>query len=263
MAHLTDGPATLYARAVSAWRPIDWWKLEARALGGIPSLRRALAFFAPTEAWKDLSKGVSTGWGILLTLSNIASFTLPAVAGLVLAAWLFDRDDLAPVAVAGVLAAIAAVIGGIGLIQEHRESLGTDPKIGRLLGFLHLVPSLLGTLIAGLAIAQGSADHPVGILGIILDVVVGALHLVFSRGPAHDGSDRWRRNFARLEKALNEVPADERARVHSDLQHALVVLNDRGLIGDDELNRAGDVRIGLLGMTMAPRADLLPGNAAA
>ncbi|WP_019182375.1 hypothetical protein [Microbacterium yannicii] len=259
MADLTDGPATIYARAVSAWQPIDWWKLEARALGGIPDLRRALAFFAPTEAWKDLSKGVSTGWGFLLTLSHIASFTLPAVAAFLLAAWLFDRDDIAPVGVAGVLAAVAAVIGGIGLITEHRESLGTDPKIGRLLGFLHLIPSLLGAMIAGLAIAQGSAAFPIGILGIILDVVVGVLHFVFSRGPAQDGSDRWRRNFARLEKALEELPPDERARVYSDIQHALVVLGDRGLIGDDALNRAGDVRIGLLGMTMAPRADLTPG----
>ncbi|WP_164861724.1 hypothetical protein [Microbacterium sp. CPCC 204701] len=44
----------------------------------------------------------------------------------------------------------------------------------------------------------------------------------------------------------------------SDLRHELVVLSDRGLIGGDELNRAGEVRIGLLGMTMAPRDDLTP-----
>jgi len=262
VADVTEGPATRYARAVSAWQPIDWWKLEARALGGTPALRRALAYFAPTEAWKDLSAGVATGWGCLLTLSHIASFTLPAVAAFVLAAWLFDRDDIAPVGLAGLLAAIAAVIGGIGLIREHRESLGTDPKIGRLLGFLHAVPSSIALVIALLAISQGAAASAIGILGIIADVVVGALHFVFSRGPAETGTTRWRRNFARLEKALDDLPPDERARVYSDVQHALVVLNDRGLIGDDELNRAGDVRIGLLGMTMAPRADLTPGDRA-
>jgi hypothetical protein len=247
---------------VSAWQPIDWWKLEARALGATPALRRALAYFAPTEAWKDLSAGVATGWGCLLTLSHIASFTLPAVAAFVLAAWLFDRDDIAPVGLAGLLAAIAAVIGGIGLVREHRESLGTDPKIGRLLGFLHAVPSSIALVIALLAISQGATASAIGILGIIADVVVGALHFV-SRGPAETGTTRWRRNFARLEKALDDLPPDERARVYSDVQHALVVLNDRGLIGDDELNRAGDVRIGLLGMTMAPRADLTPGDRSA
>jgi hypothetical protein len=248
---------------VSAWQPIDWWKLEARALAATPALRRALAYFAPTEAWKDLSAGVATGWGCLLTLSHIASFTLPAVAAFVLAAWLFDRDDIAPVGLAGLLAAIAAVIGGIGLVREHRESLGTDPKIGRLLGFLHAVPSSMALVIALLAISQGATPYAIGILGIVADVVVGTLHFVFSRGPAETGTTRWRRNFARLEKALDDLPPDERARVYSDVQHALVVLNDRGLIGDDELNRAGDVRIGLLGMTMAPRADLTPGDRSA
>lgn len=260
MADVTEGPATRYARAVGAWQPIDWWKLEARALSGTPALRRALAYFAPTEAWKDLSKGVATRWGCLLTLSHIASFTLPAVAAFILAAWLFDRNDIAPVGIAGLLAAIAAVIGGIGLIQEHRESLGTDPKIGRLLGFLHLVPSSIAVVISALAISQGAAAAPIGIVGIIVDVVVGALHFVFSRGPAETGTTRWRRNFARLEKALDELPPDERARVYSDIQHALVVLSDRRLIGDDDLNRAGEVRIGLLGMTMAPRDDLTPGG---
>ncbi|WP_194409232.1 hypothetical protein [Microbacterium cremeum] len=263
MADVTDGPATRYARTVSAWRPIDWWKLEARALHDTPALRRALAFFAPSEAWKDLSKGVATRWGCLLTISHIASFTLPAVAAFLLAAWLFDRDDIAPVGIAGLLAAIAALIGGIGLIQEHRESLGTDPKIGRLLGLLHLVPSSLAALIAVLAISQGAAAGPIGLVGIMLDAVVGVLHLVFSRGPAETGSTRWRRNFARLEKAVDELPPDERARVYSDIQHALVVLADRGLIGADELNRAGEARVGLLAMTMAPRDDLTPGDRSA
>jgi len=59
---VTDGPATLYARAASAWTPIDWWRLdidpaerarleadmrtaldtlEARALVGADELARA------------------------------------------------------------------------------------------------------------------------------------------------------------------------------------------------------------------------------
>ncbi|MCP2635098.1 hypothetical protein K0817_000765 [Microbacterium sp. HD4P20] len=255
MADVTEGPATRYARAASAWHPIDWWKLEARALNDTPALRRALSFFAPAEAWRDLSKGLATPWGGLLTVSHIASFTLPAVAAFILAAWTFDRDDIAPVGLAGVLAAIAAVIGGIGLIQERLESLGTDPKIGRLLGFLHLVPSSIAAVIAVLAIAQGSAAFAVGIVGMVADVVVGALHFVFSRGPAETGTTRWRKNFARLERALGELDPDERARIHSDIQHALVVLGDRGLIGAEQFTRAGDVRIGLLGMTMAPRQD--------
>ena len=77
---MSDGPATKYARFVSAWTPIDWWKLEARALHDVPELRRAVAYFSPAEAWRDLSKDVGSRWGILLTISNIASFTLPIIA---------------------------------------------------------------------------------------------------------------------------------------------------------------------------------------
>ena len=179
---MSDTPATAYARTAGAWTPLDWWKLEARALHGVPAARRALAFFAPSAAWKDLAKNVAPAWGCLLTLSHIASFTLPVVALLFLLSWLVGRSDTASVGVAGLLAAIAAVIAGIGIVTELRESLGTDPKIHRMLGALHLVPSAIGTVVAVLAITQGAADGALGIVGFVADVVVGALHFVLFRG---------------------------------------------------------------------------------
>ncbi|WP_194397668.1 hypothetical protein [Microbacterium atlanticum] len=255
---MTDAPATAYARTAQTWTPLDWWKLEARALHHVPAARRALAFFAPPAAWKDLAKNTAPAWGCLLTLSHIASFTLPIVALLVLLPWLFDRDGSALVGLAGVLAGIAALLGGNGIATEIRESLGTEPGIQRLLGLLHLAPSGIGTLVAALAIAQGAADGPLGIVGLVADVVVGALHLVLFRGPAHTGTDRWRRNITTLEKAVEQMPPDERARIYADLQGALAVLAQRDLIGERDLVRARDARIGLLGITMAPREDLTP-----
>ncbi|GAA1983776.1 hypothetical protein [Microbacterium pumilum] len=243
---------------MDAWAPIDWWKLEARALHGIPELRRAMAYFAPAEAWRDLSKGVASGWGCLLTVANIASFTLPLVAAIIVLAWVF-RGGVAQVGLGGALAAIAALIAGIGFATDRRDTVGVDPKVGRLLGVLHVAPSSIGAVVAIIAVVQDAALGGIGVLGFIADVVVGALHFAFYRRPADSGSARWERNFARLQKALDAMAPDERARVHSDVQHALEVLGTRGLVSDETLIRAMEVPIGLLGMTLAPREDLKPG----
>ncbi|MGV9194895.1 hypothetical protein ACQ143_11185 [Microbacterium sp. MC2] len=257
---MTDGPATRYARVVDDWQPIDWWKLEARALQASPPMRRAIAFFSPAEAWRDLARGADRAWawGCLLTLSHIASFTFPAVAALAMLAWIVDSGADAPVGFAGILTAVAALVGGVGLITERRQPLDVDPKIGRLLGGLHLIPSAAAALLAVAALTQQAADGAWGLAGIGADILVGALHFVVYRGPAEAGTERWRRNFARLEAALDALPADERARIYADLQQAFDVMAQRRIVPDDALVRARDVRPGLLGMTMAPRDDLRP-----
>ncbi|WP_065569762.1 hypothetical protein [Microbacterium oleivorans] len=261
MADLSATPATAYARAARAWGPLDWWKLEARALYHLPDLRRSLAVFAPPAAWKDLAKSAAPAWGCLLTLSHIASFILPVVACLLVVPWIFDRDGAAPLATAGILAAVAALLGGNGLVTEIRESLGTDPGIHRLLGILHLLPSAVATAVGTLAIAEGAATGAFGLAGLIADVIVGLLHFALFRGPAHSGTDRWRRNLERLQRAVDGMPPSERARVYADLQAALEVLAERGLISDAEWVRAREARIGLLGISMAPRDDLTPDGA--
>ncbi len=236
--------------------------LEARALHHLPDLRRSLAVFAPSAAWQDLARSAAPAWGCLLTLSHIASFTLPVIACLMVVPWIFDRDGTAPLATAGTLAAIAALLGGNGLVIEVRESLGNDPGIHRLLGAFHLLPSAVATAVGGLAVAQGAATGAFGIAGLVVDVIVGLLHFVLFRGPAHSGTDRWRRNLRRLQRAVESIPPSERARVSADLQGALEVLAERGLISSAEWSRAREARIGLLGISMAPRQDVTPGGAA-
>ncbi|MFL0565558.1 hypothetical protein ACH0CG_07350 [Microbacterium sp. 179-I 1D1 NHS] len=153
----------------------------------------------------------------------------------------------------GILAAVAALVGGYGLVTENRESLGTDPGIHRLLGVLHLLPSAVATFVGTLAIAGGAASGAFGLAGFIADVIVGILHFALSRGPAHSGTDRWRRDLERLQKAVAVMTPGERAQVSTDLQAALTILAERGLISDAEWVRARDARIGLLGASMAPR----------
>ncbi|MGZ0711548.1 hypothetical protein ACWPKO_24780 (plasmid) [Coraliomargarita sp. W4R53] len=187
----------------------------------------------------------------------IASFTFPAIAALLLVGWVVGRVDDAPILISGVLAAIAAALAGWGLVQDRRDPMATDLTVGRMLGFLHLIPSVIASAIALVALSRGAADGGLGLIGLLADLVVGVLYFVAHRGPARHDTHRWRRNFARLESVLDTIPADERARVYSDMQHAFVVLGQRGLVEEDQLARARGLRIGTLGMTMAPREDLI------
>jgi len=255
---VTDGPATLYARAANAWTPIDWWKLEARALYDVRPLRQALAPFAPPAAWRDLAKGAATGWGCLLTLSHIAALTLPLLAGLGMVGWLMQRDDPAPVGMLGLVAFIGAVLAGIGLIIDRRSPTGIDPKVGRMLGALHLVPSAVALPIAAGAVIAADAEGPWGVLGFALDLGVGIAYFALHRGPADNASGRWKRNLDRLHAALDAIDPAERARLEADVRTALDTLEERGLVGAEELERARSQPLGFLGMAMAPRKDMAP-----
>jgi hypothetical protein len=217
-----------------------------------------LAYFAPAEAWRDLSKGVAKGWGCLLTIANIASFTLPLVAAIIVLAWPLGRGDVAQVGLGGALAGLAAVIAGVGFITDRRDTVGVDPKVGRLLGALHLVPSTVGAVVAVTAVLQDAAIGGIGVIGFLADVAVGALSFWLYRTPADSGTARWERNIRRLQGALDAMPPGERARAYSDIQHALEVLGTRGILPDETLVRAMEAPLGMLGMTMAPREDLKP-----
>ena len=221
-----------------------------------------MAYFAPAEAWRDLSKGVANGWGCLLTIANIASFTLPLVAAIIVLAWPFRGGDARRSGWAVRWRRIAALIAGIGFVTDRRDTVGVDPKIGRLLGVLHLVPSTVGAVIAVAAVLQDAAVGGIGVDRLPRGRRRRRPPLLSSiEAPRTPASARWERNLARLQKALDAMPPDERARVYSDIQHALEVLGTRGLLPDETLIRAMDVPIGMLGMTMAPRDDLKPGDA--
>ncbi|MDQ1125390.1 hypothetical protein QE428_000423 [Microbacterium sp. SORGH_AS 505] len=102
-------------------------------------------------------------------MSHIASFIFPVIACLMVVAWVLDPDGTAHLAVPGILAAVAALVGGYGLVTENRESLGTDPGIHRLLGVLHLLPSAVATFVGTLAIAGGATSGAFGLAGFIAD----------------------------------------------------------------------------------------------
>lgn len=257
MGSVTDGPATGYVRSATKWSRTDWWQLEAKALGELPDLRRQLAFFSPVEARPFLAANLHTkvgaARGCWLTLTNIASFTLPTVAAFLLFSWYLGGSAQGPLVLAGVLAGIAAIIAGVGLITEVRRQLGTDPKIGRMLAWWHIVPALVGLVILVVAGRDGSDGVLIGAIGLLADLVVGGLHFIVYRGAAQTNSQRWARQLDRLKAALDATPLDVRSRIYSDVQAALALLREREFISRTEWEQAREAPIGLLGLEMAPR----------
>lgn len=250
---MTEGSATRYARTVDSWGPIDWWKLEARALEHSPEMRKALAPFAPVEVWKDLAERSASRWGCLFVVFSIASFVFPVLAFLLLLGWAFGVNDIANVGFAGILAAIAAAVSANGIRDDVRRRDTSDAGTARLLGLLHAVPSTLGFVLGVAAVVQGEADGAIGIVGIGLDAVVGWIPFFVYRPPGHTGTARWHRHLARLEQTRDNMPADERACVVDDLQLAFRELETRGLVPERDLRRARQQQVGMLGIVMAPR----------
>ncbi|REJ06912.1 hypothetical protein DY023_04900 [Microbacterium bovistercoris] len=219
-------------------------------------MRKALAPFAPVEVWKDLAQKTASRWGCLFAVLSIASFVFPVLALLLLLGWAFGANDIANVGYAGVLTVIAAAVSGSGIRDDIRRRDTSDVGTARLLGLFHGVPSTLGLVLAVAAIVQGEAEGAIGIAGIALDAAVGWIPFFVYRPPAHAGTARWQRHLARLEQARDNMPEEERTRVVEDLQMAFRELEKRGLVPEQDLLRARQQQVGMLGIVMALREGL-------
>ncbi|KZE91617.1 hypothetical protein [Microbacterium sp. TNHR37B] len=258
MEEVTDGPATRFARSVTDWQPNNWWRLEARAWERTLSVRRALAYFSPADVWKDLAREPegAPGGGCLGVFIPIGALTLPVLGMLALFGWVFRPDRTASVLMVGIMALIAALLVTPGLVSNLRRRELVDASSARLLGWLHLIPSTIAFLIGTAAFAAGKADVPLALLLIAGDVATGVVHLVMFRRPGDVNAARWTRNMARLKTAMEAVPAAERERVSADLRAAFDELEKRAVVSPDQIERARDRPLGMLGMGMAPRPDL-------
>lgn len=262
---MSDGPATQLARSVKSWERNDWWRLEARAWQGQPEVPRALAFFAPKDVWRDLLRSADEGGsipsragGCLRVICYIISITAPAAFGFVmLGALLRPRGQISMVIVGSIML-IAIVVAALGLIHSARNRRPGEVKAGRMLGMLHAIPSAVG-LVAGLMLAgQGRIDHPFVLSIFAVDIVIGVIYLVTNRTRELEGEARWQRNVLVLKRALEKISDDQKSAVKDDLQAAIEELFTASVITEAEFERARGVSLGLLGIAMAPREDMLP-----
>lgn len=259
MAMLSQDSATQFARAAKKWEPNDWWRLEARAWNSVPEVRRALAFFSPTEVWKDLAKNAGdSGGGCLRVAGHIIGLTAPTVMMFAMVGLVMQPGRRATMLLVAIVMLFALLSVGFGLIHDARNPGSVEARSGRILGMFHLVPSAISLTAGVILLAQGRIDYPIVLAAFGADVVLGALHLVVHKIPSSESEARWHRNLTRLKTAVDRVPEVQRAQIQHDLQGAFDELLRANLVPKADAERGRSRSLGLLGISMAPRPDLVP-----
>ncbi|TNM36414.1 hypothetical protein FHP29_19930 [Nocardioides albidus] len=258
MSEMPGGAAT-FARGRAEWSRLDWWRLEARAFAQHPDVRHALTFDAPVGAWRELgrpTREVPRWAGVLLLPVWIASLTLPVVTTVLLLRWLTDGDAVVDLTLAGALTGGAAVVLTLGVLQDLRDAEGPASHGLRPIGVAHLAPSALAGVLALLAIAQGRADSPYGLIGLLVDAALGAGVLWLHSGTPRASLRRKRTKRRRLARALAALSTAERAAIGHDIASALDDLAARGLIDREVATAARALPLGALGRTLADRDEI-------
>ena len=162
-----DGPAVQFARSVNSWERNDWWRLEAHAWQGQSEVARALAFFAPQQAWKGLLQSANAGesavsrvGGILRVISYIIAITAPTVFGFVMiGALLRPRGQISMLIVGGVML-IVILVESRSLIHSWRAHRPGEVRTGRMLGLLHVIRPQLASSAASCWRGRGGSTIP-------------------------------------------------------------------------------------------------------
>ncbi|MEH3088337.1 MAG: hypothetical protein PGN24_01660 [Microbacterium arborescens] len=252
---MTTGPAARFAASRRTWEPIDWWRLEARAWQEAPSVRRVIAFFAPTSVFRELAahSGRNPVITVLLLIWNLVGLGAPVVGAALLLGWVFGRADVAAVGTAGIAFAAGAVVAGAGLITSGRDAGRVDAGSAHAIGWVHGLGAGAALIVSILAAAQGQAAGVWGIAFIVSDLVVGVLYFVIFRRRPTDGSERWKRTVDRLAVVVAALDDDTRARILGDLGDAVDELETAGLIPESMAADARQTPPGMLGARFAPR----------
>lgn len=260
LAAVTQGPATAYARSVTSWSDLDWWRLESRAFSGQPRVKQSLAFFAPTSAWKDLSSEVPSALGCLLVPAHIASLSFPIFATIAMIAWLIGQAPIGVFGTAGALAGFAAAWMLLSMYLDARTPDGRTVNGARQISLLHVAPSSVSVAISVIALTQDPAIAALGALGAAADLVVGLIALRFYRPTSGDPQGTMRLNERRLERSLASVSDADRLAILEDISTAIAALETGGLIDAGVGRAARQTPFGHLAMEFAPREETRPAN---
>lgn len=258
MAAMSHDSAVQFVRSAKTWESNDWWRLEAHAWNSVPEVRRALAFFSPKEVWKDLAKNAgNSGGGCLRVAGHIIGLTAPTVMMFVMVGLTMQPGRRATMLLVAIVMLFALLSVGFGLLHDARNPGSVDARSGRILGMFHLVPSAISLTAGVILLTQDRIDYPIVLAAFGADVILGALHLVVHRIPGSESEARWHRNLTRLKTTVDRVPEEQRAQIQHDLQGAFDELLRLNLVPAADVDRARSRSLGLLGIGMAPRPDLV------
>lgn len=244
------------AENAERWDGLHWWELEAVLFRDHPKVRSALSTMSPAAARRYFAKGRIDPLRPFIALMHLAGPVLPAVALVVLASRHLPRPDGARFLPAVILIAIAVLLGTISLIGNVRHRDEVEPRTAVMIGWAHLVPSLILLVFVVRALATGrSADaQPWMVVVFALDAIVGVLYLVLTPRPKDRAAARVDRARALWRNAMATLSAADQEKVRTELGEAIDVLIDRGLIDQETADRAREAPLGLLGVTLDPAA---------
>lgn len=242
------------AQNAERWEGLQWWELEAGLFREHPKIRSALSTMSPTAARRYFAKGRVDPLQPIIALLYLVGPVLPAVALVVLASRHVPRQDGVSFLPATILVAIAVLLGTMNLIGNVRHRDEVEPRTARMIGWVHLVPSLILLVFVVQALATGrSADARPWMAAVFaLDVIVGVLYLVLTPRPKDRAAARIERARARWRRAMATLSAADQQTVRAELGESIDVLIERGLIDQATADQAREAPLGLLGITLAP-----------
>lgn len=241
-----------YVEAQDGWSPASWWYLESHLFRDEPEVRMALWFRAPKDARRAFAARHFSLGKLLLSLAEIVSLVLPALALVTLVSrhWVDDQPDLVR---SGVLAGLAAALSVVGMIARHSRPEGVDARTERLVAVVHIVPSLTVLILGARFLASGVVDGSTvwALLGPVMDIALSVVRWMRNRPAADTAADRASKEDVRLDRALAAIAPERSVALRAELHEALRLVSERGLVGSEEISRAERAPFGRLAVTMA------------
>ncbi|MBN8205073.1 hypothetical protein JF550_03765 [Microbacterium esteraromaticum] len=250
MGDLTHRPLAPLIEEAEEWTPLDWWKLEIRSFIVAPAVVRDLSIIAPQEAVQAEYTKI-TGASCLRSLSYLYAIVGPLVGAAMMIRWAWtsgDNFDL-PLATAGILTALALIVGVYGQVQEHRHPRAVTAGSLRTLALLHIIPAAVSLLLAATA-GRSQLTGP-DVLWIVVIAADALLHVVLLvRGPVRPGGPQ--NEVDNIRQGLTETPQHVLDEIQDRRRSAIELLRSRDLIDAGGAARANAAPMGELGLTMAP-----------
>lgn len=252
----TEATPRAFVGSAGDWRAGSWWELEATVFRDHPSVRQALWFRAPRDVRRAFSARHFSLWKLLGAVAELASVVLPALALMMFVSrhWVVaGQPDLVR---SGLLAALAAGLAAVGMIDRRRRPETVDAKTERVVAVIHIVPSLALVVIGVLLLQAGTVDagSAWALIGPVADIVLSVVRWRWNPPPRDVAADRALKEEARLERALAEVTPAQAAELRDEIRAAVEAARAKGLIGEEDARRALRAPLGRLGLTMAPVA---------
>lgn len=262
-----NGPATRFAETRTGWVEDDWWLLEEAAFSQHRETRIAILGNAPARLLhKAPTRGGIPKWlAPFVTALILVEIAAPVLAGVMIFGWLlngltegglFDgtADEMLLVP-AGFLGGLATILGvKTALMSRRSNATGESSTSNRIMALLYLIPGVPATVVAIIGLLSGTeADQPAWVAGLIAQTLFGFYLLWLHH---RTGGEKELKFQPAVDRAVARLTPVQQHDVVEDLEQALLLLQQKGILEPALVQNARNQPLGRLGATFAStRAD--------